>query len=253
MKKTGRWTLIAAGIFLLAGGILWRLIPGVKFTACLCAAGGGGLVLWWGLSYWAKKSRCGRICKGIFLATISAGFVGFCTIECLLVSRGTAENSALPADAVIVLGAGVNGTAPSLILQSRIDAAEAYLQQHPDIPVVLSGGQGPGEEITEARAMYIALTARGVDPTRLILEERSTSTAENFAYSKELLKDSGVDTDGAVIAVVTNGFHCFRAHLIAQRAELSAMEVPAEIPWLFLDVNYYVREAFALVKTVLFD
>ena len=87
-----------------------------------------------------------------------------------------------------------------------------------------------------------------------MLEERSTNTAENFRYSKELLEQRGLDTETAVIAVVTNDFHCFRAHMIAQKQGFgTVIDVPAELPWWWLTANYYLREAFAVVKTALFD
>ena len=159
-----------------------------------------------------------------------------------------------PAAAVVVLGAGVNGETPSLVLQSRIEAAAAYLRAHPDIPAVLSGGQGPGEDITEAEAMRRALEALGVEPERLILEDRSTSTAENFACSKPLLYEAGVAPDRDTVAVVTNGFHVARSELIAARQGYGdVIGVPAELPWAHLTVNYYLREAFAMVKTFLLD
>ena len=171
-----------------------------------------------------------------------------------MVFRGEEDNSAGPVDAVIVLGAGVNGETPSAALWSRIAAAADYLEQHPDVPVVLSGGQGPGEYISEAEAMRRALWTNSESwNERYLLEDRSTSTAENFKYSKELLEEYGLDTDTAVIAVVTNDFHCFRTHLIAQRQGLHIVDVPAELPWWWLTANYYVREAFAVVKTALFD
>lgn len=158
-----------------------------------------------------------------------------------------------PADAVIVLGAGVNGTTPSLALQTRISAAADYLAQHPEALAVLSGGQGPGEDITEAEAMLRGLKSRGIDEERLLLEDRSTSTAENFAFSKSLLEQGGLDTDSAVIAVVSNDFHLYRARLLAGREGLKTFGVPAELPWFWLSANYYVREYFALVKSVIFD
>ena len=175
-------------------------------------------------------------------------------METAVVFRGEADNSAVPVDAVIVLGAGVNGETPSAALRSRIDAAAAYLETHPGVPVVLSGGQGPGERISEAEAMYRALrTEDGAENARYLLEDRSTSTAENFKFSKALLAEGGLDTDTAVIAVVTNDFHCFRAHMIARRQGLRIVDVPAELPWWWLTANYYAREAFAVVKTALFD
>ena len=99
---------------------------------------------------------------------LAALVLGLSAVEVWVIRAGHRDESAQPADAVIVLGAGVNGTTSSVALQTRIDAAERYLKAHPDIPAVLSGGQGPGEDISEARAMYNALTARGIDPERLI-------------------------------------------------------------------------------------
>ena len=182
------------------------------------------------------------------------GLAALAGIETAVVFRGEADNSAVPVDAVIVLGAGVNGETPSAALWSRIRAAEDYLETHPDVPVVLSGGQGAGEAISEAEAMRRALwTEDGAENARLLLEERSTNTAENFRFSKALLEERGLDTETAVVAVVTNDFHCFRAHMIAQKQGLRTIDVPAELPWWWLTANYYLREAFAVVKTALFD
>ena len=137
---------------------------------------------------------------------------------------------------------------------SRIRAAEDYLEGHPDVPVVLSGGQGPGEAVSEAEAMRRALwTGDEAEDARFLLEDRSTNTAQNFRYSKALLEEHGVDTGTAVVAVVTNDFHCFRARMIARRQGLETVGVPAELPWWWLTANYYLREAFAVVKTALFD
>ena len=152
-------------------------------------------------------------------------------------------------DAVIVLGAGVNGEEPSAALWSRIRAAEDYLETRPDIPVVLSGGQGPGEAISEAEAMRRALWSEdGAENSRLLLEEKSANVS-----MKALLEERGLDTGRATIAVVTNDFHCFRAHMIARKQGLRTIDVPAELPWWWLTANYYLREAFAVVKTALFD
>ena len=247
-----RPALAAAGIFAVLALAIWQ-IPGMKFTAWLCAGAAGVCLLWAVLCRWAQTSRRGKVCKAVFLACLCAGAVGFAAIEAVLIFQGEQDHLDDPADAVIVLGAGVNGTVPSLALSTRIDAAEEYLSRHPQTPAVLSGGQGPGEEITEARAMYDALTARGIDGGRLMLEERSTSTAENFAYSAALLREEGFDTENGTFAVVTNDFHCVRAQLLARRTGLNAFCVPAELPLAGLGANYYVREAFAMVKTVLFD
>lgn len=229
------------------------VIPnGMRFTGWLClgAAAAWTMGIW--VVRWGRRSRAGRICERIFFAGLALGLVTLAGIEAAIVFRGEADNSAVPVDAVIVLGAGVNGEEPSAALWSRIRAAEAYLETHPDIPVVLSGGQGAGEAISEAEAMRRSLgTGDGAD--RFLLEEASVNTAQNFAFSKALLEEYGLDTRTAVIAVVTNDFHCFRSHMIARKQGLNTVAVPAELPWWWLTANYYLREAFAVVKTALFD
>lgn len=244
----GQLTLAWAGLALV-------VIPsGIRFTGyfllgVLAVWNAGRLVCRWG-----ERSRAGGVCKRIFFTGLALGLAGLVSIEILLIRHGETDNSALPVDAVIVLGAGVNGEEPSAALWSRIRAAADYLALHPDVPVVLSGGQGPGEDISEAEAMRRALrTGSEAEDARYLLEDRSTNTAENFRFSKALLEEHGLDTETAVIAVVTNDFHCFRSHMIAQRQALRTIDVPAELPWWWLTANYYLREAFAVVKTALFD
>nr|WP_326127436.1 YdcF family protein [uncultured Oscillibacter sp.] len=252
MKKKTQYRFIAILIFL---GLIIAITPnGIRFTGFLFL---GVAALWLTgllLRRWGETSRAARWLYRIFLAGTAAVLTLLIAIETAVVFRGEADNSAIPVDAVIVLGAGVNGETPSAALRSRIDAAAAYLEQHPGVPVVLSGGQGSGERISEAEAMRRALwTEDGAANARYLLEDRSTSTAENFKFSKALLEEQGLDTDTAVIAVVTNDFHCFRSHMIARRQGLHIVDVPAELPWWWLTANYYAREAFAVVKTAIFD
>ena len=206
------------------------------------------------LDRWAAASKTGRLCRRVFQTALTLALVSLICIESYVINIGRSDLSALPADAVVVLGAGVNGTQPSLSLYTRLTVALDYLEENPDVPVVLTGGRGYGEEITEAQCMYDWLTARGVDPARLILEEQAGNTAENFAFSKELLEEQGIDPAEDSVAVVTNDFHIARSRLIAVRQGYGhAFGVPAELPWLHLEVNYYLREAFAMVKTWIFD
>ena len=253
MKKNEKINCTLALAFLLLGVSLW-FVPGVKFSAYLCAGITGLCVLWLLLGHLAKKSSVGKWFKRIFLVGLSAGILVLGCFEAAIITQGEEDNFALPVDAIIVLGAGVNGETPSLTLRTRIKAAADYMEQHPDVPVVLSGGRGAGEDITEAECMRRELWTNSEEwNQRYLLENQSTSTAENFKFSKVLLEECGIDTDTAVIAVVTNDFHIFRAKLIAQREDLHTIGVPAELPWWWLTANYYVREAFALVKTLIFD
>ena len=241
------------GLFLLLAVLCLAAFPGVRFSGYLSLCLAGLCLTFLAVGRWAENSHTGEIVKKALLLLLAAGLLLFAVVEGLLLSKGHQENDALPADAVIVLGAGVNGETPSLILRSRVNRAADYLRTHPEIPVILSGGQGPGENISEAECMHRELVKRGIPESQLYLEEESTSTAENFAYSRRLLPELGLDPKTATLAVITNDFHCFRAHLIAQRAGLSTFDIPARTDWVLLNANYYVREFFALGKTLLFD
>lgn len=138
-------------------------------------------------------------------------------------------------DYIIVLGARVNGSEPSGALRNRIEVAGDYLKANPQTIAVLSGGQGPGENQSEAQCMYDHLTARGIDPARLILEDRSQNTAENMRFSQELLPSNGR------VGIVTNNFHIFRALGLARGLGWKVEAVPVTTTLLSLP-HYLMRE-----------
>lgn len=148
-------------------------------------------------------------------------------------------------DYIIILGAAVRGTTPSSTLYWRIDAAYDYLTKNPRTIAILSGGQGPGEAISEAECMYRVLTERGIEPERLIQEAKSTSTNENLRYSFELIEE------GRTIGIVTSNFHIFRAVKIAEKifgVPVSGIAAPHKNSLL---PHYMVREFAGLVSDTL--
>lgn len=144
--------------------------------------------------------------------------------------------------AVVVLGCRVEGDTPSQALQRRIDTAADYLLAHPGVPVVVSGGQGPGEDISEAEAMRRGLVDRGVTDDRILLEDRSTSTLENLTYSAQLLAENDLAPS---VLLVTEGYHQHRALTIAERVGLDADGLAASSPGWLLPTSW-VREWVAL-------
>lgn len=243
-KRSERLTAVLALVFCLLGLGLQRL-PGVGFSGKLSWGLALVCLVLLGLSRLSRRNRGWKILLRTVQTCLALLAVGLVVLEVWIVRVGERDESAQPADAVIVLGAGVNGTTPSVALQTRIDAAERYLKAHPDIPAVLSGGQGPGEDISEARAMYDALTARGIDPERLILEEQSANTRQNLQNSLALLPDDYHKT----VAIVTNDFHMGRVRLLLNAAGPGrVVQVPAKLPWWWLSANYYLRESFAVVN-----
>ncbi len=258
-KGTGRLRdrigLIAAAVCA-ALGLLLVLFRGlgVRFSGFLLLGLAALLAVFRLLDCLAARDGRWRPVRRAFGCCAAVGLALLLGLEVFLVNRGRSDMTPLPADAVIVLGAGVNGTEPSLSLRTRLDKALEYLEYWPDIPAVLTGGTGYGEDISEAQCMYDYLTARGVEPERLLLEDQATDTAENFAFSKAVLEEAGVDVAKSTLAVVTNDFHIARAELIAAREGYGdTVGIPAPLPWPHLTVNYYLREAFALVKTWILD
>ena len=255
MSKGEKRTILAVSVLSIAGAVLvtqrWM---GMRFSGLLLLGIAVLLLVGMVLSRWANHSRTGKWLQRIFRAGCLSVLVVLAAFEAQILMAGTQDLSAIQADAVVVLGAGVNGTQPSLSLRTRLDAALDYLEENPDIPVVLTGSRGYGEEITEAQCMYNYLTSRGVAPERLILEESAVNTAQNFSFSRPLLEEAGIDPGKDPVAVVTNDFHVYRARLLAVRQGYDyAFGIPARLPWLHLEINYYIREAFALVKTLIFD
>ena len=158
------------------------------------------------------------------------------------------DNTTGKEDAVIVLGAAVKDNELSKALKSRLDASFEYLSDNPDAIVVVSGGKGHDESMSEAEAMEKYLVSLGVDKNRIIKEEKSTSTYENFKFSKELLNNRLGDNYSTVF--VTNNFHVLRASFIAKDAGLNCKHIGSNMYWLDLPSNT-ARETLAIFKYLL--
>jgi uncharacterized SAM-binding protein YcdF (DUF218 family) len=162
-----------------------------------------------------------------------------------LAAFGTRDTATDQDQALIVLGAGVHGRTVTAVLAARLNVARDYHQRNPDALIVVAGGRGPQEEIPEAQAMRDYLLARGVPASRIVMEDKSTSTAENFANSKVLLDDLlGPDYK---VAYVTSEFHVFRASLVARDAGLDASHLHSETLW-HVQPSSYLREVVAVGK-----
>ena len=219
-----------------SGYLLFAAAVGLLCLGCLCRA--------------ATKYRWARICKRILLVCLATGVLAFAALEAWVISWARTDSDT-PVAAVVVLGAGVNGTVPSQSLQVRLEAALEYLADKPDIPIVVTGSQGPGEDISEAQCMADWLIGRGVAADRILLEDQADNTKENIEFSKAMLRDNGVDTT-ANIAVVTSDYHLCRASLLWGVPWM--VPVAAHMPEAYwpLTVNYFIREAFAVAAEIVF-
>lgn len=149
-------------------------------------------------------------------------------------------------DCLIVLGAQVRESGPSIVLANRLDAAYEYLQAHPRTRCIVSGGQGPNEPTTEASAMARYLIDRGIQPSRITQESESHNTTQNIQNCKKLL-----DPKQARVGIVTNNFHVFRGVAIARKqgfehvSGIAAYSAPYYLP------NNMLRETFGITKDFL--
>lgn len=144
---------------------------------------------------------------------------------------------------LIVLGCKVYGEKASRTLRERLDAAYDYLVENEDTDCVLSGGQGKDEDISEALCMYRYLEEKGIDTSRLYLEDTSTTTRENLANSLQIIREKGLNSE---IAIATSDFHEYRAGQIAKALGLKYGAVPGHTAWWLLP-TYYVRELYGIL------
>lgn len=178
------------------------------------------------------------ICTGIFCA----GLLLFCSVEGLILSQYNAQ-AGPGADYVIVLGAQWKSTGPSEVLRRRLIQAANYLASNPDTKVIVSGGQGDNEIMSEAAGMKEYLIKTGIEEERILVEDKSANTYENLTFSGQLL-DIGQDS----VVIVTNNFHMFRALSIAKKQGYADVEGLAASSVLGMGPNNLLREFLGVLK-----
>lgn len=200
-----------------------------------------------GVLFIVAKGGLSRLPKWLLFlieGIVAIGCTIFIIIEVIIIVWG--NQTAGKADYVIVLGAKVNGTYPSLSLKARLDTAVEYLNNYPDSKVIVSGGQGPDEGISEAECMYNYLVDKGINPERIIMEDKSTNTKENLEFSKVFL-----DPDKDFVVLITNDFHVFRSVKIAEKMGYVHVDGQAAPSLWYLIPTNYAREFLAVVKDFL--
>lgn len=195
----------------------------------------------------AHSGLSGIFLLAIFTAAFAAAVI---YIICLSVKMLTASRRLPPADkpcTVIILGCRVKGTRPTRMLRRRLNSALEFLISRPDCVCVVSGGKGSDEAISEAQAMREYLIAKGFDQSRIYSEDRSTTTLENLKFSKALIGSNSLPDR---IAIATDGFHQYRASLLAKRLGINAFAISAHTEPRYT-LTYIVREWFALTACFL--
>lgn len=230
--------LIADSLFVMTRsswtlGVMMPLVMGVPLLLI-------GLFLP-GFKKLCKKSRFIRV----LLFLVSLCYLLFCILFCvttgLILANSTEPDGG--ADALIVLGGGIRGDQPTLTLKYRLDAAKGYLDRNPDTVVIVSGGQGPDEAVSEAEVMKNYLIRAGIDEGRIIMEDKSESTEENFRFSKRIIDERF--GSGAKVVFATTRFHVFRSELVAKKEGVPSEGIPAKGVW-YITFNDYLRECVGI-------
>ncbi len=141
---------------------------------------------------------------------------------------------------IIVLGAKVNGDTLSKALRFRAETALQYWEKNKNSKIVVTGGQGRGESITEASALKDYFVNKGVEEENILIEDTSTTTYENIEFAKKLY------AIGEAV-IVSNDFHLFRAVTIAKKEGIKAYPLAAPTP-VTVRTSLYLREYAAIVK-----
>jgi uncharacterized SAM-binding protein YcdF (DUF218 family) len=249
-QRIGGYLLVALGIvnilYFITCFIVFKMF--VNFSGfflilgTVCVLLGIFKVIFYENNFNKLTSRILRVLK-VFIYAIAVSFI---FIEGCIFINANIEYLKKP-DYIMILGSGISGKSMLLVQLQRVEEGLKYIKANPDIKVIVSGGQGTGEDISEAEAMRIYLVQHGVKNENIIKEEKSKNTIENMKYTSENL--SKIDGRKDIrLAIVTSNFHVFRAKFLAKRFGFEAEGVPAPVNYLLLP-NYCVREYFSIIKS----
>ncbi len=239
--------LTILGIVLTAYGLILCIMSNLNLGVVLIFLLGTGILMW-GIFY----RRINYNNK--FLKTIRIIFYILICMEIILVLfigiYGQRDNITYKEDVVIVLGAGIRGDKVTIPLKLRLDKAILYHKQNPDALIVVTGGKGFQETISEAEAMEKYLINNGVDASAIIKEEKAKSTNENMRFSKQIT-DLYFKDDYQTV-VITNKFHIYRGVYIAKlEGFTNVAHMHAGLQWYNI-MPCYIRESLAVLKMWIF-
>ena len=251
-KKSIYFFFEIIGILLILYYLMLKMMFGfVAFSSVFCMLGivlivYGYVELKFNIDIWGHIPKVYRI---IITTLFTIGLVIFIGIESIIIYNGHHHDTQKP-DYLVVLGAGLRGRSISASLLYRLETALDFHDMYPDLKIVVSGGQGEGEDMTEALAMRNFLVDNGVNPNLIIMEDKSTNTYENFLYTKNVLEEETVKED-FTITIISNNFHMYRAKFLAKEVGFNTYGYPAPSHKASALV-FYVREFFGVIKAYIF-
>lgn len=211
MHKKRKYILL----FMIIVGLLATLEWGISFSSIFLIVSMVLVYVIFPMRDICIRCKFGKIIYHVYKVTIIIFLTSFVILEGLILLNINESKHIYKYEnvgAMIILGAKVNGEEVSKTLKLRLDKAIEYYNQDNSINIIVSGGQGTDENITEALAMKRYLEVNGVNSNNIIEENKATTTLENIIYSKEILDD--MDINGKVL-IVTSDYHLFRGRFIA--------------------------------------
>lgn len=250
-SKIGVYLIAIGGGFAVIGLILSLIVFGITFgTGCLMVS--GVFLIIYGMSFITTKNVRLNIklllLQRLLAGVVLIGVVSFISIESLIF-QSLKSNDKAEVKYAVILGAGVKGEEPSATLKRRLDTSIDYLNKNLNTKIIASGGLGKEATLTEAEAMKRYFIAHGIDESRILKEEKSTTSDENLKYTKELLT-SLYDEDVPEMLIITSDYHMFRAKHIAERYYAKVYGISSETPSTVM-INYAIREYLAVLKMLM--
>ena len=166
---------------------------------------------------------------GRWLCLAAAGVLaqGFLALYLVVWIKSGEDDDAVPSDCIVVLGAKAHGLEPGRVLRARLEQAQKAYEQGLGGKILVCGGKGTDETVSEAEAMAAYLKAQGVPDEDILLEKDSRNTRENLRFAKRIMEANGYQT----CVVVTSDYHMARARLLAAQEGLSATGSRARSEW----------------------
>ena len=216
-------------------------VPGYSFSAlvCICLI---GLILFYTLMPMVgiTHPRFARITTRIFTVILILGLLIVGTTEACII-KASFGDPLEHVDYLVVLGAKVRETGPSMSLWDRIYAAADYMEAHPDAIAIVSGGQGDDEPMPEAESMFTELVNLGIDPDRIWMEKNATSTWENLNFALDLVEEKTGERP-TKLGVLSSEYHLFRASLFTKKCGVDFVGIPAPTSRMGQKINHFMRE-----------
>ena len=246
-----KWIITIAGSIIFAWFFLPPIYTGNFHIGAYTGSGIGAVLVLYGVFFFKVNALIARIWQ-FLVGKVVLLFIGLCLAVIIgfaaacIFSMAGAGNKEYKEDAtVVVLGCHVYSYGPSLTLKGRLDTALEFLQAHPGSSCIVCGGQGKNEPMTEASAMYEYLAGKGIDPSRLYMDDTSRDTIENLSNALDIIGSEKLNSD---IVIVTNDYHMYRAQRYAASI---GFESPGAVGsstlwWLFPGLT--VREMYGIME-----